>query len=104
LPVRCLCSDARGYGVLYKNAESDGLDALIVGEKLTTARVDAAYGACFAAIEQLTPVTLHQAGAPIGELQLFLGRRYTPHVNGAPCGGAAAGSKSTRGSAVRRSP
>jgi 4-amino-4-deoxy-L-arabinose transferase-like glycosyltransferase len=104
LPVRCLCSDARGYGVLYKNAESDGLDALIVGEKLTRARVDAAYGACFAAIEQLTPVTLHQAGAPIGELQLFLGRRYTPHVNGAPCGGAAAGSKSTRGSAVRRSP
>jgi hypothetical protein len=85
MPVRCPCSDARGYGVIYRNADSAGQDAVIVGERLTLAQAQARYAACFEAIEPLAPVTLHQAGAPIAELQLFLGKRYSPQGSGTLC-------------------
>jgi 4-amino-4-deoxy-L-arabinose transferase-like glycosyltransferase len=88
LPVRCLCSDARGFGVLHRHADDAGRDALIVGERLAGPGVEAAYGACFAAIEQLPPVRLHQGGAPIGELQIFLARGYAPNRKGAACNSA----------------
>ena len=65
MPVRCPCSDARGYGVIYRNAANTGQDALIVGERLTKAQAEARYAACFDSIEPLAPVTVHQAGAPI---------------------------------------
>lgn len=86
LAVRCLCTDARGYGVIYRNAEHSGQDALIVGHNLSKTRVEATYAACFHEIDQLPPVTLHQRGAPLVQLQLFLGRRFTPPGNGSACG------------------
>jgi 4-amino-4-deoxy-L-arabinose transferase-like glycosyltransferase len=85
LPVRCLCSDARGYGVVYDNAASAANDALIVGERLSKARVDAAYRACFDSIEELAPVTLHQGGRPLLQLQLFLARNYAPRAQSGAC-------------------
>ncbi len=88
MPVRCPCSDARGYAVIYRNAASAGQDALIVGEQLTKAQVEARYAACFDAIEPLAPVTVRQAGVPIGELQLFLGRRFSLQGRGAQCDGS----------------
>jgi hypothetical protein len=97
LPVRCLCKDARGYSVLYDNAANSGQDALIVGERLTAAGVSAVYHACFDSIEQLAPVTLHQRGAPIAQIQLFLGKRYTPRGRGTPCSVAASSTGSIGG-------
>ena len=91
MPVRCPCNDARGYGVIYRNADHAGQDALIVAERLTKAQVEARYAACFDAIEQLAPVTLHQGGAPITELQLFLGRRFSPQRHATACNGSAGG-------------
>ena len=88
LPVRCLCKDARGYGVLYDNAANSGQDALIVGERLTEAGVSAAYHACFDKVEQLAPVTVHQGGTPVAQIQLFLGKRYTPQGRSALCKGS----------------
>jgi 4-amino-4-deoxy-L-arabinose transferase-like glycosyltransferase len=85
MPVRCPCSDARGYGVIYRHDASAGQDAVIIGERLSKAQVEARYAACFSAIEQLPPVTITQAGAPIAELQLFLGRRFSPQGHGGPC-------------------
>jgi hypothetical protein len=89
MPVRCPCNDARGYAVIYRNAESAGQDAIIVGERLAEAAVEARYAACFDAIEPLAPVTLHQAGAPITELHLFLGRRFSPQGRAAGCNAGA---------------
>ncbi len=67
------------------NAANSGQDALIVGERLTEAGVSAVYHACFDKIEQLAPVTVHQGGTPVAQIQLFLGKRYTPQGRGAPC-------------------
>jgi 4-amino-4-deoxy-L-arabinose transferase-like glycosyltransferase len=92
LPVRCLCKDARGYSVLYDNAANSGQDALIVGERLTAGSVSAVYHACFDKIEQLAPVTVHQGGMPVAQIQLFLGKRYTPQGRGAPCNASSKGS------------
>lgn len=86
LPVRCLCTDARGYGVLYRNAAHAGEDALIVGQKLSKTRVETTYGACFDRIDQLAPVVLRQGGAPVLELQLFRGRRFAPSNDSPGCG------------------
>jgi 4-amino-4-deoxy-L-arabinose transferase-like glycosyltransferase len=89
LPVRCLCADARGYGVIHRNGAHAGEDALIVGQNLSKARIEATYAACFDGIEQLAPVTLHQRGAPVMQLQLFLARRFVPRGNAGACAKAA---------------
>jgi hypothetical protein len=83
LPVRCLCSDARGYGVIYRNADHAGQDALIVTRN--GARVEDV-AACFDSIERLEPMDVHQGGAPILELRLYRGRSFAPHRNGRACG------------------
>lgn len=85
LPVRCLCTDARGYGVLYANAAHAGEDALIVGQRLSKARVETAFAACFERIDELAPVALHHNGIPVLELGLFLGRRFAPSGRGSAC-------------------
>jgi len=85
LPVRCLCNDARGYGFIHRNAEHAGADALIVGRNLSKNKIETALAACFREIHQLSPVSLHQGGAPLVELQLFLGRHFTPSDNGPAC-------------------
>jgi 4-amino-4-deoxy-L-arabinose transferase-like glycosyltransferase len=82
LPVRCLCADARGYRIIYRNSDHVGQDALIVGQRLSKERVNAAYGPCFKDIEELAPVTIYQGGAPLIELQIFHGRRFGPTSSG----------------------
>lgn len=85
LPVRCLCTDARGYGVTQRNAEHAGADALIVGRNLSKTKIEMTLAACFREIHQLPPVILHQGGTPLVELQLFLGRHFVPPDKGAAC-------------------
>ena len=85
-PVRCLCTDARGYGVIYRNADHAGQDALIVAQNTPGTKIDALYGKCFEGLERLAPVAIQQAGVTVLELQLYLGRRFAPQGNAPACG------------------
>lgn len=85
-PVRCLCDDARGYGVIYRNNDHAGQDAIIVTQSGTKAKIESAYASCFVSIEEFPPVAISQGGAPLMQLRLYLGRRFSPQGNSAACG------------------
>ena len=73
LPVLCLCHDPRGYGVLTRPTAHLGDTALIIGRNLPPERVANTYGAYFENIEQMRPITIAHAGAPVFELSVYLG-------------------------------
>ena len=83
LPVRCLCSDARGYGVIYRNADHAGQDALIVAQN-NSERDRRTLGS--ASKGSAAVARGHSAGrATVLELQLYLGRRFSPQGNAPAC-------------------
>lgn len=73
LPVLCLCRDPRGYGLITRPEAHIGEDALIIGRRLTTERIRAAYGPYFTSIEELAPIIITHAGAAAFELSVYLG-------------------------------
>ncbi len=73
--VLCLNLDARQYGLLPGPAGHVGRDILIVAPRQNEARIFAAYGAFFEAIERLEPALVPVAGRGMVEIPLFLGRR-----------------------------
>jgi 4-amino-4-deoxy-L-arabinose transferase-like glycosyltransferase len=81
MPVVCLSLDPRNYGVLKQPRAYLGQDALIVGRNLSPERIDATYGAYFASIERLPPITITHGGAPMFDLSVFLA--HSLHSTGA---------------------
>lgn len=85
-PVRCLCDDARGYGVIYRNGDHGGQDAIIITQGGAKAKLESAFASCFSSVEELPPVPISQGGTPLVQLRLYLGRRFSPRGNPAACG------------------
>lgn len=73
LPVRCLCADARGYGVIYDNHDLLGHDAIIVTADLADAEAGALLGGYFQSLTPLGTVPITHVGQPLQVLRLFRG-------------------------------
>ena len=76
MPVRCLCTDARGYGMITDNRDRLGHDAIIV---TTVQTVDDVWQTLppligFLSITKSDPIVIHHAGQPVQTLQVYLGR------------------------------
>ena len=76
MPVICLCSDARGFGLRPRPPQETGADVLIVGRDLSADTVKRAYASDFATIEGLPPVAIKQVGAASFHVALYLGRGF----------------------------
>ena len=76
MPVICLCSDARGFGLRPRPPQETGADVLIVGRDLSADTVKSTYASDFATIEELPPVAIKQAGAVSFYVALYLGRGF----------------------------
>ena len=73
MPVRCLCTDARGYGVIYDNRALLGQDAIIVTPD-GVGDATAALLPYFASVASLPPVTIKHAGQPMQVLRVMLAK------------------------------
>lgn len=70
MPVRCLCDDARGYGVIYDNSDLSGHEALIVTPPLS----DAAAQKLASQVGTLTrqdDIIIHHAGNALQTLHVY---------------------------------
>jgi len=75
IPVICLCSDPRQYGIIANPDDYAGADALIVAPRRSFAEIESQLGTRFDAIAPTAPLTVNHAGRPAMELPLFIGRR-----------------------------
>ncbi len=87
VPVICLGSDPREYGLADPASAHVGQDVLIVAPRETLASIDARYGGSFDRIESLPAATLLHHGKPAMMLPLFLAHRL--HDGSAAAGGNA---------------
>ena len=76
MPVRCLCTDARGYGVITDNRDRLGHDAIIITPAATIDDVLKALPepVAFQSITKSEPIVIHHAGQPIQTMQVYLSR------------------------------
>ena len=77
LPVRCLCTDARGYGVIYNNRDKLAQDAIIV---TPVQGLDGVWQSLpelvgFQAITPSAPIVIHHRGQPVQVLNVYLATR-----------------------------
>src|SRR5271157_1032039 len=75
IPVICLGSDARQYGLTANPDDYAGADALIVAPRRSLAQIESQFGGRFDSIEPIAPTTVMHAGRPAMELPLFIGHR-----------------------------
>jgi 4-amino-4-deoxy-L-arabinose transferase-like glycosyltransferase len=75
VPVVCLGSDPRQYGLTHPLAAQLGLDALILDQHMTLESVQDAYGARFDSVEELPPLQVMHAGRVALRFNLFLAHR-----------------------------
>ena len=75
IPVICLCSDPRQYGIVANPDDYAGADALIVAPRQSFAAIENQLGTRFDAIEPTAPATVMHAGRLAIELPLFIGHR-----------------------------
>jgi hypothetical protein len=71
VPVVCLSSDPRGYGILRPAKEHLGEDALIIAHDLAPDRVMASYARYFDRIEPLDGVSLKRQGKTLVDFALY---------------------------------
>ena len=71
LPVRCLCEDPRGFGVLSDNRALVGQSGLIVSQNLSSETTEALYGLLFSRITPLEPIVIMQGGRPLQTLSVY---------------------------------
>ena len=76
MPVRCLCTDARGYGVIYDNREKLGHDAIIITPLLGLEGVWQSLPDIvgFQSITPSAPITIQHSGQVVQVLQVYLGK------------------------------
>ena len=75
IPVICLGSDERQYGLIANPDDYAGADVLIVAPHRSLAQIKSQFGARFEAIEPIAPATIVHAGRAGMELPLFIARR-----------------------------
>jgi 4-amino-4-deoxy-L-arabinose transferase-like glycosyltransferase len=75
VPVLCLGSDPREYGIIAPVADYAGADVLILAPGATPAAIAARFGKLFDSIETLKPATVLHDGRAALILPLYLGRR-----------------------------
>jgi hypothetical protein len=78
VPVICLGSDPRQYGLIRPLQGYAGKDVLIVAPRSSPDAIRAQFGALFDAIEPLPASVVLHAGRPAIALPLYLGRRLHP--------------------------
>jgi hypothetical protein len=75
VPVLCMGSDPREYGIVAPVSNYVGSDVLIIAPRTSAAQIRARFGDLFDAIEVLPAVTVPHAGRPALTLPLYLGHR-----------------------------
>ena len=75
VPVICLGSDPREYGIIAPVGDYAGADVLIVAPGISPAAIAARFGRLFDSIDTLAPATVLHDGRPALILPLYLGRR-----------------------------
>jgi hypothetical protein len=86
VPVICLGSDPRQYGLIAPIENHAGKDVLIVAPRTSLDAVKTQFGALFDTIEPLAPSAVLHAGRPAMALPLYLGRRLHPAEGQRPGG------------------
>lgn len=71
LPVRCLCEDPRGFGVLYDNRRLVGLTGLLISQNLSPEQAQAQFGALFDRVTALAPIVILQGGRPLQTMSVY---------------------------------
>jgi 4-amino-4-deoxy-L-arabinose transferase-like glycosyltransferase len=88
VPVICLGSDPRQYGLVANPNSYAGSDVLIVAPHRSLDQITGQFGPLFDSIEPIAPATVMHAGRPAMELALYLGHRLHKSTgrdaNGAP--------------------
>jgi len=75
IPVICLGSDARQYGLITRPDDYAGADVLIVAPRRSFAQISGQFRFRFDSIEPIAPATVTHAGSRAMELPLFIGHR-----------------------------
>ena len=75
VPVICLGSDPREYGIIAPVGDYAGADVLIVAPGISPAAIAARFGKLFDSIDTLAPATVLHDGRPALSLPLYLGHR-----------------------------
>jgi len=75
VPVICLGSDPRQYGLTADPDHYSGADALIVAPRRSLAQIESQFRGRFDSIEPIAPATIMHAGRAAMELPLFIGHR-----------------------------
>jgi hypothetical protein len=75
VPVICLCSDARQYGLIANPDDYAGADVLILAPRRSLAQIESQFGDRFDSVELIAPATIMHAERPAMELPLFIGHR-----------------------------
>jgi 4-amino-4-deoxy-L-arabinose transferase-like glycosyltransferase len=75
VPVICLGSDPREYGIIAPVGDFAGADLLIVAPGISPAAIAARFGRLFDSIDTLAPATVLHDGRSALSLPLYLGRR-----------------------------
>ena len=75
VPVICLGSDPREYGIIAPVGDYAGTDVLIVAPGTSPAAIAARFGKLFNSIDTLAPATVLHDGRPALTLPLYLGHR-----------------------------
>ena len=76
VPVVCLCSDPKQYGLTHPVTAQLGRNALILDQHMTLESVQQAYGTRFDSIEELPPLQVMHAGRVALRFNLFLAHRF----------------------------
>ena len=75
IPVICLGSDARQYGLIANPDDYAGADVLIITPRRSFAQIIGQFGLLFDSIEPIAPATVMHAGSPALKLPMFIGHR-----------------------------
>jgi hypothetical protein len=75
VPVLCLGSDARQYGLIANPDDYAGADVLIIAPRRSLAQTNSQFASLFDRIEPIAPATVMHAGRPAMSLPLFIGHR-----------------------------
>jgi 4-amino-4-deoxy-L-arabinose transferase-like glycosyltransferase len=75
VPVICLGSDPREYGIIAPVGDYAGMDVLIVAPGISPAAIGTRLGRLFDSIDTLAPATVLHDGRPALTLPLYLGHR-----------------------------
>jgi 4-amino-4-deoxy-L-arabinose transferase-like glycosyltransferase len=75
VPVICLGSDPREYGLITRPDDYAGANVLIVAPRRSFAQIKSQFDDLFDSIEPIAPVRVMHAGRPAMELPLFIAHR-----------------------------